>query len=136
MRRDVEIPNDRLAPGSKVGAGQKLFARVPERESGPRTKIMVDSDKLPAVEALARQLQAVSASGWMNVQTPVRQGLEAVVTTANELAEQLAASRGDTKRLEARLEGMEEMVRTWLVMTEELEPSVCVLLSIHDVVMS
>ncbi|CAN0012370.1 unnamed protein product [Scytosiphon promiscuus] len=71
---------------------------------------MVDSDKSPTIKTLSRQLPALSASGWMNVQAPVRQGLEAVVTTANELAEQLAASRGETKRLEARLEGIEDML--------------------------
>lgn len=56
----------------------------------------------------------------MNVQTPVRQCLEAVVTTANELLAQLAASRGETKRLEARLEGMEEMVRKELEVTQRV----------------
>ena len=71
---------------------------------------MVDSEKAGAIGALSRQLQAISGSGWTNVQTPVRQGFEAVEATAHGLAEQLAASREDVRRLEARLVGMEDMV--------------------------
>lgn len=73
---------------------------------------MMDSEKLPAVGALSRQLQALSGSGWTNVQTPVRQGFEAVEATAHGLADQLAASRSELRRLEARLVGMEDMVST------------------------
>lgn len=76
---------------------------------------MVDSEKAGAVGSLSRQLQAISGSGWTNVQTPVRQGFEAVEATAHGLAEQLAASREDVRRLEARLVGMEEMVRVLFV---------------------
>lgn len=73
---------------------------------------MVDAEKTGAfVGALTRQLQAISGSGWTNVQTPVRQGFEAVEATAAGLAEQLAASREDLRRLEARLVGIEDMVR-------------------------
>lgn len=61
--------------------------------------------------ALSRQLQAISAGGWANIQTPVREGFEAVEITTNGLAEQLSASREDVRRLEERLVGMEEMVR-------------------------
>eukprot|EP00752_Nemacystus_decipiens_P003626 g3342.t2 len=71
---------------------------------------MVDCEKMGAVGALSRQLQAISGSGWTNVQTPVRQGFEAVEATAHGLAEQLAASREDVRRLEARLVGMEDML--------------------------
>ncbi|CAM9506680.1 unnamed protein product [Ectocarpus sp. 4 AP-2014] len=71
---------------------------------------MMDSEKLPAVGALSRQLQALSGSGWTNVQTPVRQGFEAVEATAHGLADQLAASRSELRRLEARLVGMEDML--------------------------
>ncbi|CAB1116935.1 unnamed protein product [Ectocarpus sp. CCAP 1310/34] len=71
---------------------------------------MMASDKLPAVGALSRQLQALSGSGWTNVQTPVRQGFEAVEATAHGLADQLAASRSELRRLEARLVGMEDML--------------------------
>ncbi len=71
---------------------------------------MVDSAKTGAVSALSRQLQAISGSGWTNVQSPVRQGFEAVEATAHGLAEQLAASKNDVRRLEARLLGMEDMV--------------------------
>ncbi|CAM9300985.1 unnamed protein product [Ectocarpus sp. 12 AP-2014] len=70
----------------------------------------MDSEKLPAVGALSRQLQALSGSGWTNVQTPVRQGFEAVEATAHGLADQLAASRSELRRLEARLVGMEDML--------------------------
>lgn len=72
----------------------------------------MDSEKLPAVGALSRQLQALSGSGWTNVQAPVRQGFEAVEATAHGLADQLAASTSELKRLEARLVGMEDMVST------------------------
>lgn len=71
----------------------------------------MDAEETGAVGALTRQLQAMSGSGWTNVQTPVRQGFEAVEATAAGLAEQLAASREDVRRLEARLVGMEDMVR-------------------------
>ncbi|CAM9900245.1 unnamed protein product, partial [Ectocarpus fasciculatus] len=70
----------------------------------------MDSEKLPAVGALSRQLQALSGSGWTNVQTPVRQGFEAVEATAHGLADQLSASTSELKRLEARLVGMEDML--------------------------
>lgn len=72
---------------------------------------MVDAERAGAVGALSRQLQAISGIGWTNVQTPVRQGFEAMEATAQQLAEQLAASREDVRRLEARLVGMEDMVR-------------------------
>lgn len=72
---------------------------------------MVDAENAGAVGALTRQLQAISGSGWTNVQAPVRQGFEAVQATASGLAEQLAVSREDVRRLEARLVGMEDMVR-------------------------
>lgn len=71
---------------------------------------MVDS-QTSSVGALSRRLQAISACGWANIQTPVRESFEAVEATANGLAEQLEASRDDVRRLEARLAGMEEMVR-------------------------
>lgn len=64
---------------------------------------------------LSRQLQAISAGGWANIQTPVREGFEAAEITTNGLAEQLSASREDVRRLEARLVGMEEMVRFMLI---------------------
>lgn len=80
---------------------------------------MVDAEKPGAVGALSRRLQAISGGGWTNVQTPVRQGFEAVEATTQGLAEQLAASREDVRRLEARLVGMEEMVRTERVIIAE-----------------
>ncbi|CAM9739027.1 unnamed protein product [Ectocarpus sp. 12 AP-2014] len=70
----------------------------------------MDSEKLPTVGALSRQLQALSGSGWTNVQTPVRQGFEAVEATAHGLADQLAVSRSELGRLEARLVGIEDML--------------------------
>lgn len=86
-----------------------LAAFVLVQRSAP-DEIMVESEKAGAVGALSRQLQAISGSGWTNVQTPVRQGFEAVEATAQGLAEQLAGSREDVRRLEARLVGMEDMV--------------------------
>lgn len=71
---------------------------------------MVDIAGSP-VGALSRCLQAISESGWANIQTPVRDGFEAVQTTANGLRAELASSREEVKRLEARLAGMEDAVR-------------------------
>lgn len=72
---------------------------------------MAGSQATRVDSTLSRQLQAISAGGWANIQTPVREGFEAVEITTNGLAEQLSASREDVRRLEARLVGMEEMVR-------------------------
>lgn len=74
---------------------------------------MVDAQSGPCVSAttLSRRLQAISAGGWANIQAPVREGFEAVQVTTGDLAEQLAASRSDFRRLEERLAGMEETVR-------------------------
>lgn len=74
---------------------------------------MVDS-RSSLVDALSRRLQDTSASGWANIQTPVREGFQAVEATTKALADQLAASREDVVRLEARLAGMEELVRSRL----------------------
>eukprot|EP00904_Undaria_pinnatifida_P008327 jgi/Undpi1/4624/HiC_scaffold_18.g07978.m1 len=68
------------------------------------------SSQASLVGTLSRQLQATSAGGWANIQTPVREGFEAVEITTNVLAEELSASREDVRQLEARLVGMEEML--------------------------
>lgn len=73
------------------------------------------SSQASLVGTLSRQLQATSAGGWANIQTPVREGFEAVEITTNVLAEELSASREDVRQLEARLVGMEEMVSVTVV---------------------
>ena len=71
---------------------------------------MADSERMGAAGALTRKLQAISGSGWTNVQTPVREGFEAVEATVAGLAAQLTSSREDVRRLEARLVSMEDTV--------------------------
>lgn len=61
--------------------------------------------------SLSRWLQSISANGWANIQRPVRQGFEAMVSTAEALAMESTTSREHLKSLEARIVGMEDMVR-------------------------
>lgn len=70
---------------------------------------MVDIGRNP-VGALSRLLQAISESGWANIQVPVRQGFEAAETTTNGLRAELASSREEVKQLEGRLAGVEDAV--------------------------
>lgn len=46
---------------------------------------MVDPEGDGAVDALRLQVEAISASGWPNIQVPVKEALEAAATTASRL---------------------------------------------------